>query len=99
MKTFRSIVPVLLILAVVAAPIATFAGGKHHDVKAEVVSIDAKANTITLKDENGESHTAPLMGKAVEEAKKLKAGDMVVADCEDDEKTGEHKGVTSLKKA
>ena len=95
----KKIVPVLLILALaVTLPVATFAGGKHHDVKAQIVAIDEKAKTITLKDEKGESHTAPLLGKAVDEAKQFKVGDMVVADCEDDDK-GAHKGVASLKKA
>ena len=67
----------------------------HYGSGAE--QIDVKAKTISLKDAQGESHTAPLMGKAVDEAKHLKAGDKVTATCQDNEK-GEHQGVTALKK-
>jgi Cu/Ag efflux protein CusF len=97
MKRLGSIVSVLMLILAVALPLATYAAGKTHDMKATVVSVDEKAKTITLKDEAGESHTAPLMGKAVTEAKSLKAGDMVTATCQDNEK-GEHTGVTGLKK-
>jgi hypothetical protein len=102
MKRFRFLIalPVVIALAV-ALPVA-FAGsekamGKTHDQKAEVVSVDMTAKTITLKDEKGENHTAPLLGKALEEAKSLKAGDHVSATCKDSDK-GEHEGVTAIKK-
>jgi hypothetical protein len=101
MKRFRLLIalPVVVALAV-ALPVA-FAGspamGKTHDQKAEVVSVDMTAKTITLKDEKGENHTAPLLGKALEEAKSLKAGDHVSATCKDSDK-GEHEGVTAIKK-
>lgn len=103
MKRFRLLIalPVVVALAV-ALPAAYAAGapaaaGKTHDQKAEVVSVDMAAKTITLKDDKGESHTAPLMGKAIEEAKSLKAGDKVTATCKD-KPTGEHEGVTAIKK-
>ena len=102
MKRFRMLIalPVVVALAV-ALPVA-YAGsekamGKTHDEKAEVVSVDMTAKTITLKDEKGESHTAPLMGKALEEAKSLKAGDKVSVTCKDKD-SGEHEGVTAIKK-
>ncbi len=100
MKRFGSIVSAVVIAALIlAVPVAAFAGaGKTHDMKAEVVSVDVKAKTITLKDEKGESHTAPLMGAAVNEAKGLKPGDKVTATCQDSDK-GEHQGVKSIKKA
>jgi hypothetical protein len=99
MKQKSSMLTAALILAVATAlPAASLAGaGKTHESKAEVVSIDETAKTITLKDEKGESHTAPLLGKAVDEAKHLKAGDKVKATCQDNDK-GEHEGVTALKK-
>jgi Cu/Ag efflux protein CusF len=99
MKRKSSMLTPALILALAAVlPAAAWAGTtKTHDTTAEVVSVDVKAKTITLKDEKGESHTAPLMGKAVDEAKHLKAGDKVTATCQDNEK-GEHEGVTALKK-
>jgi len=99
MKRFRMLIalPVVVALAV-ALPATSFAGaGKTHDEKAEVVSVDTAAKTITIKDEKGESHTAPLLGKALDEAKSLKAGDKVSVTCKDKE-TGEHEGVTAIKK-
>ena len=98
MKRLGSIVSTILIAALVLAiPAAAFAAGKTHDMKVEIVSIDAKANMITLKDEKGENHTAPLMGAAIAEAKNLKAGDKCTATCQDDEK-GAHQGVKAIKK-
>lgn len=97
MKRIGTIVSAIVIAAlVVAAP--AFAAGKTHEMKAEVVSIDTKAKMITMKDEKGESHTAPLLGKAVAEAKGLKAGDKVTCTCQDSE-TGEHMGVKAIKKS
>jgi Cu/Ag efflux protein CusF len=100
MKRLGSVLSAILIAAlVVAIPSAVFAGGKthDHDLTAEIVSIDAKAKTITLKDEKGENHTAPLLGAAIAEAKNLKAGDKVTATCQDND-AGEHEGVKALKK-
>jgi ribosomal protein S17 len=99
MKKYRLLVVLPLVAALaVAIPATTLAGaGKNHDMKAEVVSIDEKAKTITIKDENGENHTAPLLGKALEEAKMYKAGDKVTVTCKDNDK-GEHEGVAAIKK-
>jgi len=98
MKKFGSVVSAILIAAfVLTVPAAALAAGKTHDMKGEVVSVDAKAKTITFKDEKGESHTAPLMGPAIGEAKSLKAGDKITCTCQDSEK-GEHQGVKAIKK-
>ena len=98
MKRLGSILSAILIVALILAiPATAFAAGKTHDMMAEVVSIDAKAKTITLKDDKGENHTAPLLGAAINEAKTLKAGDKVNATCQDNE-AGEHQGVKALKK-
>ena len=98
MKRFSSIVSAIVVAALVlAVPATAFAAGKTHDMKGEVVSVDAKAKTMTFKDEKGESHTAPLMGNAVNEAKTLKAGDKVSVTCQDSEK-GEHQGIKAIKK-
>src|SRR5262245_4235850 len=72
--------------------------GKTHKEKAEVVSVDVDAKMIVLKDEKGEEHKAPVMGKALENLKTWKAGDKVVVVCQDDEK-GEHQGVVAIMKA
>ena len=98
MKRLGSVVSAIVIAALVlAVPVAAFAAGTTHEMKAEVVSVDAKAKTITLKDEKGESHTAPLLGAAIAEAKSLKAGDKITCTCQDNEK-GEHEGVKAIKK-
>lgn len=97
MKKIRLLVAIPLAVALVAAIPAMAGAGKNHEMKAEVVAIDEKAKTITIKDENGESHTAPLLGKALEEAKQYKAGDKVTVTCKDNDK-GEHEGVAAIKK-
>ncbi len=73
------------------------AAGKTHQVKATVVSVDLEHNQITITDEKGEQKTAPVMDKAVEELKTVKAGDKVTLTCQDNDK-GEHEGVTAIKK-
>jgi c-di-GMP-binding flagellar brake protein YcgR len=89
----------VLVVAGLILGVATpaMAGGKTHQMKATIVSIDAEHNQITIKDEKGEEKTAPVMDKAIEEIKTLKAGDKVTLTCHDNEK-GEHEGVTAIKK-
>jgi len=99
MKKLVSLVcSILLAALVLTLPATAFAKGKTHDMKGTVVSVDTKAETMTFTDEKGESHTAPLMGKAIKEASTLKAGDKVDVTCQDDDK-GEHQGVMAVKKA
>lgn len=82
---------------VIAVPATAFAAGKTHDMKGTVVSVDAKANTLTFTDEKGESHTAPLLDKAIKEAASLKAGEKISITCQDTDK-GEHQGIMKIKK-
>jgi hypothetical protein len=99
MRTSRIVSLAAVVFALVLAlPVATFAAGKTHDMTVDIVSIDEKAKTITVKDDKGVLSTAPLLGKAVAEAKGFKVGDKVVVTCQDNEKGG-HEGVTALKKA
>ena len=52
MKRLGSVVSAIVIAALIfAIPAAAFAAGTTHDMKGEVVSVDAKAKTITFKDE------------------------------------------------
>ena len=99
-KLMAMIATLAVAAAVVASPaFATTAAPakmKTHDVAGEIVSIDAKAHSITFKDDKGESHTAPVLGKAIAELKNHKAGDKVTVTCRDDEK-GDHKGITAIK--
>ena len=89
----------LLVLAVALAFGSAFANapaGKTHDMNAQVVSVDLQAKTLTIKGEDGENHTAPVMGKALDVLPTLKAGDNVSVTCKDNDK-GEHEGVTAIK--
>jgi hypothetical protein len=72
--------------------------GKTHEMTVEFVSADAKAKTITIKADNGETKTAPLMDKAVGMVNGLKAGSRVTLTCQDNMK-GEHMGVIAIKPA
>lgn len=76
--------------------------GKTHvvNVNAEFVSYDAKAKTITIKDEKGQMSTARVEGKATGEVAQLhlKNGDHVMLTCRDNAK-GEHQTVTGIKLA
>ena len=48
-------------------------------MKAEVVSVDETAKSITVKDSTGANQTLTASGKAVAELAKVKAGEMVAA--------------------
>ena len=99
MKKISSILCTILIAAlVIAVPSMALAGGKTHDMKGTVVSVDTKANTMTFTDEKGESHTAPLLDKAVKEAASVKVGEKVDITCQDTEQGG-HEGIIKIKKA
>jgi glucose/arabinose dehydrogenase len=54
------------------------AHAKAESVKGEVVSTDATAKTITVKDASGSNVTLTATGSAVAELAKLKPGDMVM---------------------
>jgi hypothetical protein len=68
--------------------------GKTHLVTAEVVSVDAEKNTITIKGEK-ENKTAPVDAKAASALKTVKAGDTVTLTCWDNAK-GEHEKVIAI---
>ena len=57
------------------APAATHTE-KAAPIKGEVVSTDATAKTITVKDASGSNVTLTATGAAVAELSKVKAGDM-----------------------
>jgi Cu/Ag efflux protein CusF len=97
MKKLTFLLIALWVAASVLAPLApAFAAGKTHDLKGEVVSVDAAANKITFKDEKGTSQTSPVKDKAVETLKTLKAGDKVVLTCQDDE-NGQHQAIVAIR--
>jgi hypothetical protein len=98
MKKLVSIASSILIAALVLAlPATAFAAGKTHNMKGKVVSVDTKANTLTFTDEKGESHTAPLLDKAIKEAASVTPGEEVTVTCQDTEK-GEHQGISGIVK-
>lgn len=84
-------------LGFLPAVLATEAG-KTHDVNAEVVSVDTKANTITVKDESGKTQTWTVLEEARDSLKNVKAGDKCTFTCKDNEK-GEHQGVKAIRKS
>ncbi|HKB08250.1 MAG TPA: hypothetical protein VKF61_08240 [Candidatus Polarisedimenticolia bacterium] len=98
MRNLAAVVCALVVAGLILG-VATpaMAAGKTHQVKATVVAVDAEHNQITIKDETGAEKTAPVMDKAIEELKTVKAGDHVTLTCKDNDK-GEHEGVTSIKK-
>ena len=97
MKRLAFLMGALVILALVAAPVsAVLAGEKTHEVKGEIVSLDLTGKTLTFKDETGQNKTVPVLGKAIDSLKTLKAGDRVVLTCSDNEK-GEHQGISAVK--
>src|SRR5438093_8798592 len=72
--------------------------GKTHEVTTEIVSVDAKAHTLTIKGEDGKDMTVPVLEKAVASLAHVKAGEKVTLVCQDDEK-GEHQGIIGIKPA
>ena len=90
-----SVVFVAVFFLAAPAKAAPKSAGKTHSMTAEVVSADANAKTITIKDANGDTKTAPVLGNAVAKLKTLKAGDKVDLTCQDNEK-GEHQGVSGI---
>jgi len=85
-------------LAYANSPKAPKAAAKTHVVSAEVVSADASAKTLTVKDEKGQTETVPVLGKAVGGLGSLKAGERVSLTCQDNAK-GEHTGIIAIKPA
>ncbi|PYQ10221.1 MAG: hypothetical protein DMH00_11670 [Acidobacteria bacterium] len=97
MKRLAMLVCAFFVTAVMVAPLtALLAAEKTHDLKGEVVSVDLQGKMLTFKTETGESKTSPVMGKALDALKTLKAGDKVILTCTDTE-TGEHQGISAIK--
>jgi hypothetical protein len=95
MRKVAMLVCLCFMVAALVAP-ALLAAGKTHDMKGTVVSVDVAGKMLTVKDEKGESKTAPVLGDAVKMLGSLKAGDKVTLTCQDNEK-GEHTGITAIK--
>jgi Cu/Ag efflux protein CusF len=96
MKKVAALVCFAFLAVLVLGVAPALAGAKAHQVKAEVVSIDVEAKNLTIKDDKGETKTAPVLEKAVPTLKTLKAGDLVTLTCEDNDK-GEHQAVSAIK--
>lgn len=104
MKKVALMTVLALVLCTAIAPLLANEGektmmkGKGHDVTVEVISVDMKANTMTVKGENGEPKTVPVMGSAVKELPNVKGGEKITVTCWDNDK-GEHQGITHIKTA
>jgi len=94
----KKLVSLLLVcgVAVLLTSLPVLASGKTHDVKTEVVSVDAEHKTLTIKDDKGENKTVKVLEAAVASLKNVKAGDKVTLTCQDSDK-GEHEGVAAIK--
>ncbi len=88
----------LVLGTVVSAPAIAGPNEKTHDLKAEIVSYDAKAKTLTIKDETGKQKTVPVLDSATATIATFKAGDKVVLTCADKE-NGDHLGVSAVRSA
>jgi arginine repressor len=90
---------VLVAFALLAAPLAPAWAGegkKHHDLTVTVVSVDENGKMMTFKTDTGEQKSAPVIGKAIDQMKGLKAGETVTLTCTDKD-TGEHEGISDIK--
>ena len=99
MRQVSRVLAVLVAFVILAAPLAPAWAGegkKHHEMTVTVVSVDAKAKTMTFKTDAGEEKSAPVMGQAINKMKGLKAGETVTLTCTDKE-TGEHEGISDIK--
>src|SRR4030095_10594949 len=96
MKKLAAVLGVLAVAGLLFVQAATAADKKTHEMTVTVVSMDMKAKTITIKDDKGAEHTAPVLAGALDSVKNFKAGDMVVLTCQDTDK-GEHEGVAAIK--
>jgi Cu/Ag efflux protein CusF len=103
MKKLIVLACVAVVAAMMLAPASTFAAktakqakGKFHSMTATVESVDMDGKQITIKDEKGESKTAPVLQSALAGLKTIKAGDKVKITCKDNAK-GEHEGVSAIK--
>ena len=68
---------------------------KLHKGTYQVVSVDSKARTITLRDDSGGTNTAPVLGKAVEKLDRFSSGMKVTVTCRDSD-DGKHEGVIDI---
>ena len=96
--------PLLILVAVLAAGLIlaqvnpVVAAGKTHELTATVVAVDIQAKKITFQDEAGTTNTAPVLDRAVESLKTVKAGEKVVLTCRDNE-NGNHEAVIAIRPA
>jgi hypothetical protein len=100
MRKVALMTAVLFALAAVLAPVGTALagdkGGKSHEAKGEVVSVNVDTKELTFKTDAGETKTAAVLGKAIDTLKNLKPGDKITLTCSDNEK-GEHLGISDIK--
>jgi hypothetical protein len=98
MRKLSLLFGVLVAVALLAAPLAPAWAGekKHHEMTVTVVSVDENGKMMTFKTDTGEQKSAPVMGKAIDQMKGLKAGETVTLTCTDKD-TGEHEGISDIK--
>ena len=98
MKNFCAVLTLILATGLAFAPLAAKSDEpKKHELKAEFVSGNPDAKTVTVKLADGTEHTFPVEGKALEALNSFKAGDKVTITCRDDEK-GQHQAIVEIRK-
>ena len=101
MRQLAAMLAAICIMAFCAVQVAWSIPGpgeKTHSMKAEVVSVDTAGKKITIKDEKGETKTAPVIDSAAAKLKDFKAGDKVTLTCKDKD-SGKHEGVSDIASA
>jgi hypothetical protein len=96
----------LALSAALLAGVALAEGGKaparpevtKHEMTVQVVSVDAKARTITFKDDQGQTKTAPAIGRAIRQIRIVRTGETYTLICEDNAK-GDHLGINGIRTA
>lgn len=100
MKKFSRLFGALAVASLVAAPISgAFADtgkSKTHEMNVTIVAINAEAKTMTVKMDNGDEKTAPVLQSAQAKMKNVKVGEKVTLTCTD-KPNGDHEGISDIK--
>jgi len=97
MKRLTLLLSLLLVAGLLLSATVAAQTSKTHKLTAEVVSTDASAKTITVKNADGREMTARVEGKAAEALASFKAGDKVTLTCRDND-AGEHEAIVEIQK-
>jgi Cu/Ag efflux protein CusF len=98
MKRFALLLAGLVVSSITLLPDSVQARNwleKLHKGTYQVVSVDPMAKNITLKDDSGDTNTAPVLGKAASKLGDFSAGMKVMVTCRDSDE-GKHEGIVDI---